>query len=77
MKQALDKGIEPKGQLIINPGSEQIRYTAERDGILDIFKQMGALIMTNACGPCIGPVSYTHLDVYKRQAMSCYDLRLF
>ena len=54
VKQALDKGIEPKGQLIINPGSEQIRYTAERDGILDIFKQMGALIMTNACGPCIG-----------------------
>ena len=49
VKQALDKGIEPKGQLIINPGSEQIRYTAERDGILDIFKQMGALIMTNAC----------------------------
>ena len=43
-----------KAQLIINPGSEQIRYTAERDGILDDFKKIGAVIMTNACGPCIG-----------------------
>ena len=53
-RQALEKGIVPKGQLIINPGSEQIRYTAERDGILDVFKQLGAIIMANACGPCIG-----------------------
>src|SRR5574344_2718031 len=53
-RQAYEKGIEVKGQLIINPGSEQIRYTAERDGILDDFKKIGALIMTNACGPCIG-----------------------
>lgn len=54
VRQALEKGIEPKGQLVVNPGSEQIRYTAERDGILAVFKQMGALIMSNACGPCIG-----------------------
>ena len=53
-RQAYEKGIQVKGQLIINPGSEQIRYTAERDGILDDFKKIGALIMTNACGPCIG-----------------------
>ena len=53
-RQALEKGIVPKGQLIINPGSEQIRFTAERDGILDVFKQLGAIIMANACGPCIG-----------------------
>ena len=53
-KQACDKHIPVKAQLIINPGSEQIRYTAERDGILDIFKSIGAVIMTNACGPCIG-----------------------
>ena len=44
-RQAYEKGIEVKGQLIINPGSEQIRYTAERDGILDDFKKIGALIM--------------------------------
>jgi len=53
-RQAVEKGIEVKAQLIVNPGSEQIRYTAERDGILDDFKRIGALIMTNACGPCIG-----------------------
>lgn len=53
-RQAIEKNIEIKGKLIINPGSEQIRYTAERDGILDDFKKIGAVIMTNACGPCIG-----------------------
>ena len=40
--------------LIINPGSEQVRFTAERDGLIDVFKEFGAVIMTNACGPCIG-----------------------
>lgn len=54
VSQALEKNIPIKAQLIINPGSEQIRYTAERDGILDIFRKAGALIMANACGPCIG-----------------------
>lgn len=53
-RQARDKNLEVKAQLIINPGSEQIRYTAERDGILDDLKSIGAVIMTNACGPCIG-----------------------
>ena len=53
-RQASKKNIPVKAQLIINPGSEQIRYTAERDGILDDFKKIGAVIMTNACGPCIG-----------------------
>ena len=53
-RQAAEKHIKVKGQLIINPGSEQIRYTAERDGILEDFKRIGAVIMTNACGPCIG-----------------------
>src|SRR5690606_38114137 len=37
-----------------NPGSEQIRFTAERDGLLDVFEKLGATIFTNACGPCIG-----------------------
>lgn len=53
-RQAVEKNIDVKAQLIINPGSEQIRATAERDGILDDFKRIGAIIMTNACGPCIG-----------------------
>ena len=53
-KQALDKGLKPKAEFGINPGSEQVRYTAERDGLLKTFTDLGALIFTNACGPCIG-----------------------
>lgn len=54
VKDALDNGIEIKSQFIINPGSEQVRYTAERDGIISVFQNAGARIMANACGPCIG-----------------------
>lgn len=53
-QQALDKKLMPKSDFGINPGSEQIRYTAERDGLLNVFEQLGATIFTNACGPCIG-----------------------
>ena len=54
IRDAINKGITPKATLGINPGSEQVRYTAERDGLLDVFKQAGARIFANACGPCIG-----------------------
>ncbi|ALJ06659.1 aconitate hydratase [Pseudalgibacter alginicilyticus] len=53
-QQALDKGLKMKAELGINPGSEQVRYTAERDGILKVFEKLDAKIFTNACGPCIG-----------------------
>ena len=53
-QQALDKGLTTKAEFGINPGSEQVRYTAERDGILQVFEQLNAKIFTNACGPCIG-----------------------
>lgn len=53
-KQAVDKKIKTKSDFGINPGSEQVRYTAERDGILQIFEDLNATIFTNACGPCIG-----------------------
>ncbi|MCX7548847.1 aconitate hydratase [Xanthomarina sp. F1114] len=53
-KQAVDKKIKAKSDFGINPGSEQIRFTAERDGILKIFEDLDATIFTNACGPCIG-----------------------
>ncbi|KAB1067186.1 aconitate hydratase [Tamlana haliotis] len=53
-QQAIDKGLKMKSELGINPGSEQVRYTAERDGILGIFEKLDAKIFTNACGPCIG-----------------------
>jgi aconitate hydratase len=53
-KQAIDKGLTFKSKLGINPGSEQVRYTAARDGIMGIFEEANATIFTNACGPCIG-----------------------
>ena len=52
---AVEKGIAHKAILGINPGSEQVRYTAERDGLMDTFNKLeGTRIFTNACGPCIG-----------------------
>lgn len=52
---AVEKGVQPKAILGINPGSEQVRFTAERDGLLDTFNKLeGTRIFTNACGPCIG-----------------------
>ncbi len=54
VKDAKEKGITAKAKLGINPGSEQVRYTAERDGLIDIFESIHAKIFTNACGPCIG-----------------------
>jgi len=53
-RQAAEDKIPVAAALIINPGSEQIRYTAERDGLIGDFEKVGALIMANACGPCIG-----------------------
>jgi aconitate hydratase len=53
-QQAIDKGLKTKAAFGINPGSEQVRYTAERDGILQVFENLDAKIFTNACGPCIG-----------------------
>ncbi|NMB05711.1 MAG: aconitate hydratase, partial [Bacteroidales bacterium] len=54
VQHAREHGVPVKAQFLINPGSEQIRYTAERDGILDEFDKAGATIIANACGPCIG-----------------------
>ncbi|MFY0650833.1 MAG: aconitate hydratase [Cyclobacteriaceae bacterium] len=53
-QQAIDKGLKPAAEFGINPGSEQVRYTIERDGIIDTFEQIGTKVFTNACGPCIG-----------------------
>lgn len=53
-KQAVEKGLVAKSFLGINPGSEQVRFTAERDGLLKRFEDLNARIFTNACGPCIG-----------------------
>ncbi|MFD2556195.1 aconitate hydratase [Sphingobacterium tabacisoli] len=53
-RQAVDKGLVTKAEFGINPGSEQVRYTADRDGLLKTFEDLNATIFTNACGPCIG-----------------------
>jgi len=53
-KQAVDKGLITKAEFGINPGSEQVRFTADRDGLLKTFEDLNATIFTNACGPCIG-----------------------
>ena len=114
-KQVIEKGLSLRSEFTITPGSEQVRFTIERDGFLDTFEKIGATVFANACGPCIGmwarmgaekaekntivhsfnrnfakradgnpntyafvgspeivtamavAVSYTHLDVYKRQ----------
>ena len=54
VKKAKEDGLEVQAQFIINPGSEQVRYTAERDGVLAEFESVGGIVMANACGPCIG-----------------------
>ena len=54
LEQAMAKGIEPRAQLIVNPGSDKVSLTADRDGILKVFSDMSAILMANACGPCIG-----------------------
>ncbi len=53
-KQAKEKGLNLKSEFTITPGSEQVRYTIERDGFLDVFESVGAKVFANACGPCIG-----------------------
>lgn len=53
-KQASEKKLRAKGEFKITPGSEQVRYTIDRDGLIDTFNQMGGEVYANACGPCIG-----------------------
>lgn len=53
-KQATDNGFKARAEFTITPGSEQVRYTVERDGYLETFEKMGGVVLANACGPCIG-----------------------
>ncbi len=53
-KQAKDKKLKVKTEFMVTPGSEMIRYTTERDGILQYFEDIGGVVLANACGPCIG-----------------------
>jgi aconitate hydratase len=53
-KQAVDKKLKTRSEFTITPGSEQVRFTIERDGFIDLFEKIGASVFANACGPCIG-----------------------
>ena len=68
-QQAIDKGLMTKAEFGINPGSEQVRYTAERDGFLDVFENLNAKIFTNACGPCIGQWARKGADLQEKNSI--------
>ena len=68
-KQAVAKGLVTKSEFGINPGSEQVRFTAERDGLLKPFQDLNATIFTNACGPCIGQWDRTGADKQEKNTI--------
>ncbi|MBA9076436.1 MULTISPECIES: aconitate hydratase [Rufibacter] len=65
-RQAVEKGLVVNAEYTITPGSEVVRYTAERDGILETFSEIGGVVLANACGPCIGQWA-RHTDDPKRK----------
>ena len=73
-KQAIEKNLITKSDFGINPGSEQVRFTAERDGILKIFEDLDATIFTNACGPCIGQWDRSDLKGQEKNTIENYFL---
>ncbi|OFX43589.1 MAG: aconitate hydratase [Bacteroidetes bacterium GWA2_40_14] len=73
-RQANTKKLEVKAEFIVTPGSEQIRYTTERDGLLNDFKSIGGVIMANACGPCIGQwTRHTHDNERKNSIITSFN----
>jgi aconitate hydratase len=67
-KQVADKSLKTKAEFTITPGSEQVRYTIERDGFIDTFNKIGATVFANACGPCIG--MWTRMGAEKKEKNS-------
>jgi aconitate hydratase len=65
-EQAVSKGLAVNAEFTVTPGSELVRYTVQRDGLLDTFAQMGGVVLANACGPCIGQWA-RHTDDPKRR----------
>lgn len=68
-KQAVDKGLIAKSEFTITPGSEMVRYTVERDGLLDVFNDMGGTVLANACGPCIGQWARHNSDPERKNSI--------
>jgi len=67
-QQVADKGLKTKSEFTITPGSEQVRYTIERDGFINTFNKIGATVFANACGPCIG--MWTRMGAEKKEKNS-------
>ncbi len=68
-KQAIDKGLSVKSEYTVTPGSEQVRYTVERDGLLDVFEKIGGVVLANACGPCIGQWARHNADKQEKNSI--------
>lgn len=68
-QQALDNDLEVKSEYTVTPGSEQVRYTVERDGYLDIFEKIGGVVLANACGPCIGQWARHNADKKEKNSI--------
>jgi len=68
-QQATDNGIKTKSEFTITPGSEQVRFTVQRDGYLDTFEKMGGIVLANACGPCIGQWARHTTDPNKKNSI--------
>jgi aconitate hydratase len=68
-QQAVAKNLKLKSEFTITPGSEQVRYTVERDGYLDVFENIGGVLLANACGPCIGQWSRHSTDPNRKNTI--------
>jgi len=68
-KQAIDKNLNVNAGFTVTPGSELVRYTIERDGYIDVFEQMGGVVLANACGPCIGQWARHGADKQERNSI--------
>ncbi|MFI5134702.1 MAG: aconitate hydratase, partial [Chitinophagales bacterium] len=68
-RQALKKGLKAKSEFTITPGSEQIRFTIQRDGLMETFEGIGGMVLANACGPCIGQWARHMKDPSKKNSI--------
>ncbi|MBU2649347.1 MAG: aconitate hydratase [Bacteroidetes bacterium] len=68
-RQALEKNLKVKSEYTVTPGSEQVRYTVERDGYLGVFEKIGGVVLANACGPCIGQWARHNADKQEKNSI--------
>ncbi len=69
VQQAVENGLKVATEFTITPGSEQVRYTVERDGLLEVFEKIGGVVLANACGPCIGQWARHNADKQKKNSI--------